>query len=285
MAVSSILLFALLLFSLGLAGFSTSASASASSSSSSAMADSSDNARAISIELYAALRQKGRPETVALRLQKAIQHFRYTCLRVNEYQIYNSQPNMMELKVGCVSSPTYGVSVAANGYLSVYGGNGILEAINGEDGRVFFFNADGSLMPKIVPEFRQYLSRVADKAKLGDAETKFYLGLIMPAIGFVVLAGLIMWLKSWRRMRYDTAYNQFLPSNLKDQLVEESEQVSPDLYKHPSDFYIAIGKRGKRRLFKHRFQGWLYRNYSIKLGEISHLPHMETDEVDEAEDY
>lgn len=247
--------------------------------------DQSESLQALSIELYTSLRGNGRPESIALRLQKVIQRFRYRCLRVNEYQIYNRQPNMIELKVGCISTPPYGVSVAANGYLSIYGGNGMLEPINGEDGRVFIFNADGSLQPVMVPEFRQYLSRTAEKAKMGDDESKLYLLVLTVAMGLVVLAGAILWWRSWRRMRYSIAYNQYLPSDLKDQLISESTLLSENLYKHPMGFYIARGRRGKRRLFNRRFQAVLYRNFSFKFGEIAHLPNVGKEAADEDEDY
>lgn len=245
--------------------------------------DSTQLTQSVAIDLYSALRQKGRPEAIAIRIQKAVQHFRYKCIRVNEYQIYNTRPNMIELKVGCISSPAYGVSVAANGYISVYGGNGMLEAISPNDGRVYAFNADGSLQPQIVPEFRQYLNRTIETVKKGDRSSQLYLIVLMPVILLIILIGIIMWLRSWRRIRYSGAYNNFLPSSLKDQLVTESQEVKRHIFKHPLGFFIAIGKRGKRRLFKRYYQAWLYSRLSMKIGEMVSIP--KTDEPEEEEDY
>lgn len=233
--------------------------------------DRTQSAQEISLGIYSALRQGGRPEGIAVQLSRAIVFFRQSCSRLNEYQVYHEQPNMIVLKVSCIAAPPYGVSVAANGYLAVYGGNGILAPLDPRDGRIYAFRPDGTLEPEASIELRRYLQRGVEKAKMGDPNNLFYLMVAFSLLAVIVLVAVYMWVRNWRRMSYSAAYNNLIPSEVKDALLAESVKLAPRLYQHGDDFYIARGRRGKRRLFKTRLGAEFYKRFSLKFGEIIYM--------------
>ncbi|WND01367.1 hypothetical protein QGN29_07300 [Temperatibacter marinus] len=244
--------------------------------------NSEPTAQEIALSVYTSIRQDDRPETIAIQLVQAIKHFRYNCPRINEYQLYHQQPNMAVLKVSCLAAPVYGISVASNGYISVYGGNGMLAPVKREDGRIYAFKADGSLEPEVTPALRHYLDQGLEKVRMGDDNNTFYMSVAISILGFVALASSFMWIRSWRRMSQAKAYNSTIPSAIKDELLEESTMIREKIFKHPTGIYIAQGRRGKRRLFHSFLPAWLYKKFSIKFREMANLPR--PDDLEE-EDY
>ncbi len=59
-----------------------------------------------------------------------------------------------------------------------------------------------------------------------------------------------------------------LSSDDKDYMLDESHELYPNIFSHPRGFFIARGKRGKRRLFRYAFTAMLYRDFGLKIAEI-----------------
>jgi hypothetical protein len=85
------------------------------------------------------------------------------------------------------------------------------------------------------------------------------------AVGLLTL-GIWGYLRSRRRSQGVRDYG--LSSDDKDLLLDESREIYPGIFQHPQGFFLARGRRGKRRLFRTALFAILYRDFSIKFGEI-----------------
>jgi hypothetical protein len=85
------------------------------------------------------------------------------------------------------------------------------------------------------------------------------------AVGLLTL-GVWGYLRSRRRSK--SARDFGLSSDDKDLLLDESREIYPGIYHHPQGFFLARGRRGRRRLFRTALFAILYRDFGVKLGEI-----------------
>ncbi len=249
--------------------------------------------RQLAHDIYVGVNRESPPASVALKLAEVIQVYRFRCTRVTDYQVFVSRPNLLDIKAKCSGDPLYGVTVASNGYVAVYGGNGILGALDRRDGLIYSFSASGELDSDSRLTADQALDETVERLQLGDGLNLWYI-LAMFAVLlaiFILIAG--VWMKMWRRRTAKKRERRKIKpmarhavqatSEVKDKLLKESTRVAANIYKHPSGIFIARGKRGKRRFYRSRFWAAMYRSLGIRMFETSAPQLMNLDSPDMAE--
>lgn len=229
------------------------------------------------LEIFNSLRQQLPPETIAMRLESFVQLYRYGCDHIGSYQVFLDRPNLIDIKVKCTGQPIYGISIAANGYGAVYGGNGMVRSFDPRDGLIYTFAPDGNLASTSRMSIIDAVQESSKRAALDGEDDKLsfvVMAMLTAASIFVIVAfGLRITRRQRRRKRSKrkphSGLSPILPmgSDQKDQLLDASEMLKKGLYKHPEGFYIAIGPRGKRRVFAFRLWASLYRRYGWKMFE------------------
>jgi len=232
--------------------------------------------RQLALDVYSGINRDMPAAAVAIKLQQLIETFRYRCNRVTDYQVYALRPNLTDLKVKCSGDPLYGVTVASNGYVAVYGGNGIMSGLDRRDALIFSFGAEGELAFDSSLTVGDALDETFARVELGDEYNYIYiLGMFMLILAIVLMGGAI-WFRAWRRKSGRKPRQRIKPmkkhslkasSNVKDLMFEESVEVSKFVRKHSNGIYISVGKRGKRRLFKSFLWAKAYAVMGIKMFE------------------
>ena len=237
-----------------------------------------DDPRQLALDIFAAVSRGSEPATIAVRLQSLIRIFRFRCTRLTDYQVFSRRTNVIDFKAKCSGDPLYGVTVATNGYVSVYGGNGIVSSFNRNDGLILIFDNEGELSGDRSLTVEQAVGETVDRLELEeDINIVYVMGTIATMLGFVMVIGLIWW-QAWRfrqtrkprqRMKPMARHRVNATSADKDAFIEESKSIGKHIWQHPQGFYIAQGKRGKRRLFSGYFGAKLYASRGWRLFEIS----------------
>lgn len=240
--------------------------------------DNESDPRQLALDIYSGINRGTAEASVALKLRQVIEIFRYRCTRVTDYQVYSLRPNLTDLKVKCSGDPLYGVTVASNGFVTVYGGNGILSGLDRRDAIIYSFSSEGALAQDSRLTVGQAIDDTAVRLELGDEYNYLYLmGMFMLLAAIAIMGGLV-WLRIWRkkagrkprqRMKPMHKHRVGLSTSLKDELLAESKEVAHYVHLHPSGIFIATGKRGKRRLFASKLWAVAYAKYGIKLFEAS----------------
>ncbi len=232
--------------------------------------------------LFYALRGGAADEELEKLVSAAVVELDVQCPRVREYQVYRSSARARTLKVKCTERPLYAITVGASGEGFVSGGDGTIDQMRLQDGPI------KAVMGLRVEEYlakEEADKREAQSADPGDREPASEVAapphVVQSHLGRQLLAGLamvvglvaggaVLWLIIRERRRQRRVYSRWrgLDTAAKDQLVEESEEVYPNLYRHPEGVFIARGRRGKRRLFSSLVLAYLYANRGIKLFEI-----------------
>ncbi len=230
--------------------------------------------REMSLDLYIAVTRNAPTEAIALRLGDLITLYRYRCTRVTDYQMFLKRPNLLDMKVKCSGNPLYGVTIGSNGYVAVYGGNGMVASLDRRDAIIYSFTGDGSLDrdSRLTPE--EALEESMARLKLGNDYNATYMAIMILGAIAIVVVGVFSWIRLWKN-RKRTIKSQVTPtqatgrSHLKDRMWDESHEVVKWINYHPAGIYISVGKRGKRRLFGHQFTAALYAKYNWKVFEFS----------------
>ncbi|SDE59933.1 hypothetical protein SAMN04488071_3334 [Kordiimonas lacus] len=252
-----------------------------------------EDPRQLAHDIYVGVNRGSPPAAVALKLADVIRVYRFRCTRVTDYQVYVSRPNLLDIKVKCSGDPLYGVTVASNGYVAVYGGNGILGALDRRDGLIYSFSASGDVESDSRLTADQALDETVDRLQLDDGMNLWY----VMAMFAVLLALMILiagvWMKMWRRrdakkrerrkIKPMARHTVQATTDVKDMLLKESTRVAANIYKHPSGIFIARGKRGKRRFFRSRFWAAMYRSIGLRMFETGAPQVMHVDMPGEAE--
>lgn len=237
--------------------------------------------RQLALDIYSGINRGTTEAAIALKLRQVIEVFRYRCTRVTDYQVYSLRPNLTDLKVKCSGDPLYGVTVASNGFVTVYGGNGILAGLDRRDAIIYSFGSEGELAQDSRLTVEQALDDTAVRLELGDQYNFLYLMGMFMLIAAMGILGILVWVRIWKkktgrkpreRMKPMHKHRVSLSSDQKNQLMEESEEVAKHVRKHPSGIFIATGKRGKRRLFASKFWAIAYARYSVRMFEASLPP-------------
>ena len=237
-----------------------------------------DDPQQLALDLYGQIRRAAPPDAVALRLTAFIRLYRYDCVRVSDYQVFLNQQTMIDVKVKCSGAPLYGVTIASNGYGAVYGGNEMLRSLNRRDGLIYSFGADGTLADtsrRTLAEALSETSTIMDQRGTGKALTLFLSVSLIGIAGGVLIAFSVKAVRKGlkrRKTRRCSPPDRLKPLNTitsadKDLLMEQSTPVSRKLYQHPSGLFVAIGPRGKRRIFERRLWAILYCRMGWKLFE------------------
>jgi len=251
---------------------------------------SEEDPRQLALDIYSGINRETPQASIALKLRQVIEVFRYRCTRVSDYQVFSLRPNITDLKVKCSGDPLYGVTVASNGFVAVYGGNGIVSGLDRRDSLVYSFAAEGALAQNSSLTVGQAIDDTAVRLKLGDDYNYLYLIGLFMLISAMVIIGLLVWIKVWRRktgrkprerMKPMRKHRIAISTTAKDQLLAESVEVSKFVHAHPSGVFIATGKRGKRRIFKSRLWAVAYAKFGIKLFETAAPTPLEDVKPDE----
>lgn len=235
--------------------------------------------RQMAHDIYVGVNRQSPPATIALKLGEVIRVYRFRCTRVTDYQVYIQRPNLIDLKVKCSGDPLYGVTVASNGYVAVYGGNGMVSALDRRDAIILSFAASGQLESDSRLTADEALDETVERLQLGDGYNLWYvLAMFGFLIAIIIVVGAV-WLRMWRqrsgkhrhhrKMKPMARHTVQAASDIKNQLLKESTRVAAHIYKHPSGVYIGRGKQGKRRFFKSFFWALLYRSFGMRMFEIS----------------
>lgn len=235
--------------------------------------------RQMAHDIYSGVNRGSPPASVALKIAEVIRVYRFRCTRVTDYQVFVQRPNLLDIKAKCSGDPLYGVTVASNGYVAVYGGNGMVSALDRRDALIYSFGATGQLESDSRLTADEAFDETVERLQLGDDWNLMY----VLAMFAVILAGVIaiaaVWFRMWQKRKSKQKHRRKVKpmarhtvqatTSVKDQLLKESERVAANIYKHPSGMYIARGKRGKRRFFRSRTWAAMYRSFGVRMFETS----------------
>ncbi len=235
--------------------------------------------RQMALDVFAGVNRGSPPETIALKLSQLINAYRFRCTRLTDYQVFKARPNMIDIKAKCSGDPLYGVTVASNGYVAVYGGNGIISQLDRRDALIVSFGADGRVESDSRFTAGEALDETVERLELGDDYNFLYALSLFAVLLAVVSAITVIWIRMWKvRKGKKRRHRGIKPmakhavsasSLVKDQLLHESTQVGKRIFKHPSGTYIGRGKYGKRRFFKSRFWVTMYVKLGWRMFEVS----------------
>lgn len=239
--------------------------------------------RAFAVDIHLSLNRENTPESVAFKLSRAVQLFRGECTSVTDFQIYTKSQNLTAVKVKCAAMPLYGVNVGSNGYMSVYGGDGIIAGLDRRDGVIYSFGLDGKLEPTDGITIEGALDETAARLQSGDAFSPIYILLFIVAILIIIALSVVLSLGLWRRRssRKDADAQQFtrrVSKETKDQLTNESKELFANIYKHPSGTYIVRGKSGHRRFFSSLFWALAYKYLRSRIFEVGAPQPLQTNQ-------
>ena len=233
--------------------------------------------RQMAHDIYVGVNRGSPPATIALKLADVVRIFRFRCTRVTDYQVYVSRPNLIDLKVKCSGDPLYGLTVASNGYVAVYGGNGIVSSLDRRDAIIYSIDASGQLESDSRLSADQALDETVERLQLGDQYNLLYVLTMFAILAAAGILAVALWVRMWRKRDAKRRHRRKLKplarhtvqasSSIKNILLEESEPIGTNLFKHPSGIFIAKGKRGKRRFFHSRLFAMLYRSFGIRMFE------------------
>lgn len=223
--------------------------------------------------LFHALQAGASDEDVEKLVSAAAIELDMNCPRVKEYQVYRATMRARTLKVKCVERPLYAVTIGISGEGFVSGGDGTIEQMRLKDGpikQMFGLRAEEYL----AQEQAAVAANDGVAEYDGNANSRLHVGrrwLVRAAwaAGLAALIGVaVLVLRERRRHKQSYARWRGLDSDAKDQLLEVSEEIYPDVYRHPDGVFIARGRRGKRRLFPSLVFAYLYSSRGFKLFEI-----------------
>ena len=232
--------------------------------------------RQMALDVFSGIERGTEPATVALSLRRIIDLFRYRCTRVTDYQVFARRPNITDLKVKCSGDPLYGVTVASNGFVTVYGGNSILAGLDRRDAVIYSFDVEGTVDDTSGFDIDRIKEETQLRASLGGEYDYVYLGgMLLILLGFIFLM-LMIFLRIWRkrksrkpraRMKPMQKFKVGLSSEIKERLIEEGIEIAKYVHRHESGLFVAVGKRGKRRVFLSPFWAKLYARYGVRMFE------------------
>ena len=204
--------------------------------------------------LFARLRAGEAGKAVDDLVEVVMTELEGNCPAIESYQVFNRSASFISMKVKCVDRATHMLTVGPVGIGVLSGGDGSIDRIRPGEGEIQIVNGEMPTAPaESGPSIRP------GGLKSFAVAVGLLLLLIAAGIGIIYL-----WLRRQRR----TLRWRGLRSEDKDALIEASERVSKDLYRHPDGIWIVKGKRGKRRLFEHEPLARLYRDRGVKILQV-----------------
>jgi hypothetical protein len=216
-------------------------------------------------------------------LRDAVNSLGGICTSVAEYQKVAPPPGMLAHKVKCGGRPVYLLTVDRNGKMLLDGGNGSVQAIRPTDGPVITESgAAAAGAPRKDP-----FGRVNDQIPVEDVKRDptanrkdaiiapgdprawarwLLIGLFFAA----ALVGLLMYNRFKYYGRYVPSASAPLrfPSEVKDLMIEESQEIYPDYWLHPTGIIIIRGRHGKRRVFDKKLYAMMYYRWGFKFRQL-----------------
>lgn len=227
----------------------------------------------LAVDLYVAVSQGQSSDVVAPLLERAIAKSGHVCKPLRDYQILPGSGAVHTLKVKCAERPTYQMTLHPKTGFQVTGGDGSISPIDPREGPVtavwgvraeHFLAAETSQRPAAAPVAKVAKKVVAATTAGPLPGNKDWENGLWPAALLTLLLALPLLI--WLNMR-STQVVGFTSAD-KDQLMEESREVLPEIFQHPDGWFIVRGQRGKRRVFRTLLFAYLYRNYGLKLREV-----------------
>lgn len=236
----------------------------------------------IAQELFKSLENYDDVELSAQLLLEAVRSTRRRCEKVTDYQIYLSQANRKVVKIKCPGRLTIGITVANNGFLQVYGGDGMIRSLHPDDGEIVTLEGGGFIgkSTESQPTANQSGAGGGGGSDEVDDSKPLPPWLLASVVFNIFIVGLVLGgaVLYWRSLTRNipseaTEHDQGskttrLSSAQKDIMIDEADEVFPDVFQHPNGLYIARGRRGKRRVFPMLLAALMYRRYGFKLFEI-----------------
>ncbi|MGB3721236.1 MAG: hypothetical protein WA979_00275 [Pacificimonas sp.] len=173
------------------------------------------------------------------------------CPAVEQYQTFNKNRQFVSMKVKCAERATYAITLGPVSLGVISGGDGSVGRIDPDDGDVRVLDGEAPRAGRRVSSSDSPISLRA-----------------LAIGGGVLLALLASWIFYMVRRSKIIAPWRGLRSEDKDRMLEESELIWPDIYRHSSGLWFARGKRGKRRLFRNQIFAWAYARYNLKFFQI-----------------
>lgn len=219
-------------------------------------------------------------DAVAQSLAREVRAQGGACKRVTDFQISGSSTGVRQLKVKCPDVPLYLVVIDTAGRLKVGGGDGRVPDMLAGDGKIYSFygiRADdyfaqerkasaGNRYPVQLPA-KAAIGADADPAEARARARTLMLWLIVANLALIAL--FVIFLRAYlRRGRRDLSGWRSLTSEEKDYLIEESAEILPNLFAHPSGMYIVRGARGRRRIFTAKLPAYIYLQSGFRFGDI-----------------
>jgi len=223
------------------------------------------------------------PPAFARYLSTHIHNQDYYCGAVTDYQVITRSLRRLTVKARCLGMPLYGVTFRPKKDPQVFGGDGMIAALNSSDGSVIS-------VPLVSVQKRESLGGVGDTVLRIDPQGEWEVSLApwiiaSLAVNLLLLSALIYYIFSFlrkpagkkrRRRRKSSSLppaevvpNTRLSSAEKNILIGQADEVSRQIYLHPSGIYISKGRRGKRRIFHSLIGAILYRDFGFKWREVS----------------
>ena len=236
----------------------------------------------IAQELFKSLETYDDVELTAELLREAVRSTRRRCEKVTDYQIYLSQANRKVVKIKCPGRLTIGITVANNGFLQVYGGDGMIRSLQPDDGEIVTLEGGGFIgkSTESLPTANQTRTGIGGGPDEVDDSKPLPPWLLASVVFNIFIVGLVIggavlyWRSLTRNIPSEASEVDHgskttrLSSAQKDIMIDEADEVFPDVFQHPNGLYIARGRRGKRRVFPMLLAALMYRRYGFKLFEI-----------------
>jgi hypothetical protein len=234
------------------------------------------------VAMYKALVGGAGSRDVAAYLRDAITAMSGTCIDVRAFQNVAKSARLETYKVECVGSALVLVSVGPSGGLMVEGGNGRIADFDPEDGAIVALrvkkrsagSADpalpaASVTPVAAPvESRRDLIKEDAEAQSGALLWVFWL-LGGIALVIVVIIRMLYSQAAWRRRLARAGHDGPFLSADRDDIEANSPEISPGLWHDARrEVFMALGRRGKRRLFRSRWAAYAYRRWGVKAFQV-----------------
>lgn len=236
-------------------------------------------------QVYRALTE-GNPAASGAFIRDAINSLGGICPNVKAFQRVGPPSKLLTFKARCGKRPLYLLTVDISGRMLVDGGDGRVPAMGPADGEIFDSNGE-SMSADGKPKTGKGGKPADDDIPLDDvkragpvavssvgaaARPNWWLPWLAGILVVLSLvAGFAMYVRfnapSGMAPRHSSAPRRY-PSELKDEMIEQSPELLPDMWLHASGVYIVRGRHGKRRVFGHRWNAMLYYRWGYKILQL-----------------
>jgi hypothetical protein len=229
----------------------------------------------IQLALYQALDREQSTDSVSLLIKQNLDAISRSCEQVMAYQIFRYKPGNRTLKIKCARQSLMAMTIGRNGGVQVIGGDGSIGDMLASDGRIYSvmgqtlrtYMAEQKVRDDAAAKSRNIVPITEPQVAAPSAPPGWSMPFIIINCLLIALAAFLLWrFVLARPSAHDHGWA--LSSTDKDYMMDESQEVYPNVFRHPRGFFISRGKRGKRRLFNNAFAAMLYRDLGIKIGEI-----------------